>query len=294
MGTDETDMRGQTCERERKFINEYDRISFPITALWSFPGSGNTFTRLLLEYGSGYYTGSIYSDRVLSAMGMIESRNDSSVLAVKGHWLNRDNNLEKGSPFSYPHGMQRAIIMVRSPLEALWSEAQRSPRWRGESGQAKSHTTTLTLDYLEQNWSKFRSFMLRAAEVWTRMHASALHFLDKRSPNSGHAILVRYEDLMTHPEYELRRMLQFLLDPLHETPQDEKVRCALLLANNPNVKRLGLTVHDLFRSAQHGASLRNEICARVYNVAAIFGYASQLLKSGCTAQPLHSASSAIQ
>lgn len=33
--------------------------------LASFPGSGNTWSRMLLEYASGYYTGSIYNDITL-------------------------------------------------------------------------------------------------------------------------------------------------------------------------------------------------------------------------------------
>ena len=43
--------------------------------LASFPGSGNTWTRLLLEHASGYYTGSVYDDvdlmRLLPAEGVI-------------------------------------------------------------------------------------------------------------------------------------------------------------------------------------------------------------------------------
>jgi len=279
--SDSLQVHAHQCQRDREFIHENDRATYPITALWSFPGSGNTYTRLLLEYGSGYHTGSIYSDRVLSAMGMVEDRNDSSVIAVKGHWLNREGKLEGGSPFSYPHGMQRAVIMVRNPLEALWSEAQRSPRWRGELGQAKSHTNTLTLDYLEDHWAQFRSFMLRAAQCWTRMHASAVHFMDEKSPIGRYAILVRYEDLLAHPEEELRRMLHFLLTPLNETPEKQNIACALLLANNPKVKRVGLTVHDVFMNTRQGNELRNEICGRVFDFAAIFGYAAQLLRAGC-------------
>ena len=33
-----------------------------LVMLASFPGSGNTWVRLLLEDASGYYTGSVYSD----------------------------------------------------------------------------------------------------------------------------------------------------------------------------------------------------------------------------------------
>ena len=39
--------------------------SFPLTSLTSYPGSGNTWTRYLIEEYTGYYTGSVYNDIVL-------------------------------------------------------------------------------------------------------------------------------------------------------------------------------------------------------------------------------------
>lgn len=36
--------------------------------LYTFPGSGNTWTRLLLEYATGYYSGSVYGDKRLLPM----------------------------------------------------------------------------------------------------------------------------------------------------------------------------------------------------------------------------------
>ena len=39
------------------------------TGLISFPGSGNTWTRNLIEQASGIYTGSMYSDEILFKKG---------------------------------------------------------------------------------------------------------------------------------------------------------------------------------------------------------------------------------
>lgn len=50
--------------KERSFLNR----NSPIVALISFPGSGNTWLRHLLEQATGIYTGSIYCDRSLKAM----------------------------------------------------------------------------------------------------------------------------------------------------------------------------------------------------------------------------------
>ena len=39
--------------------------SFRLTSLTSYPGSGNTWARYLIEEYTGYYTGSVYNDIVL-------------------------------------------------------------------------------------------------------------------------------------------------------------------------------------------------------------------------------------
>ena len=55
------------------------------TALASFPGSGNTWVRYLLQQVSGIYTGSIYTDGSLQRRGFAEYKQDHSVLVVKTH-----------------------------------------------------------------------------------------------------------------------------------------------------------------------------------------------------------------
>jgi hypothetical protein len=41
-----------------------------MTALVSFPGSGNTWVRYLLDTASGVFTGSVYIDRKIISKGM--------------------------------------------------------------------------------------------------------------------------------------------------------------------------------------------------------------------------------
>ena len=43
-----------------RFINNCDQ---PLTALVSFPGSGNTYTRGMIERLTGFFTGSLYTDK---------------------------------------------------------------------------------------------------------------------------------------------------------------------------------------------------------------------------------------
>ena len=42
-----------------------EKGQFPLTSISSYPGSGNTWVRYLIEEFTGYYTGSIYDDKRL-------------------------------------------------------------------------------------------------------------------------------------------------------------------------------------------------------------------------------------
>lgn len=53
--------------------------------LWSFPGSGNTWVRQLLEQATGITTGSVYSDSSLSDTLVSEGFCDDTSLVIKAH-----------------------------------------------------------------------------------------------------------------------------------------------------------------------------------------------------------------
>ena len=60
--------------------NESKRILFV-----SYPGSGNTWVRHLIEAGTRVYTGSVYSDATLFKDFRGENVSDTSVIAIKDH-----------------------------------------------------------------------------------------------------------------------------------------------------------------------------------------------------------------
>ena len=88
----------------------------PVTALASFPGSGNTWLRYLLQQVTGVSTGSVYKDAALLKNGFpAESVANGSVLAVKTH--------EWGAA-----GRQQfaeAILLVRDPFDSILAEFNR-------------------------------------------------------------------------------------------------------------------------------------------------------------------------
>lgn len=154
----------------------------PLTALASFPGSGNTWVRHILQQATGILTGSIYNDKVLKIMGFPgENIQNSSVLVVKTHDYGR-NETQK---------YQRAILILRNPKDALLAEFNRLRG--GHIGFARKEDFT----------KKWKGFVTIKAKSWFELNKSWLDF-----PGDLH--IVRYEDLKSDPINEIKSLLKFL------------------------------------------------------------------------------------
>ena len=74
------------CEH---FVTKFGKLgSLPTRALASYPGSGNTWLRFLLEGATGIFTGAIYNDsRIIKAGHLGEGRpfRDGSTIVQKTH-----------------------------------------------------------------------------------------------------------------------------------------------------------------------------------------------------------------
>ena len=102
-----------------EFMNATGR---PPVALVSFPGSGNTWVRGLLEQVTGYCTGSVYCDQGLARTGFVgEGVQSGAVLVVKTHHT---------SPFHPAHPERPryggAVLLVRNLFDALKAEMNRA------------------------------------------------------------------------------------------------------------------------------------------------------------------------
>ena len=86
------------------------------TMLVSFPGSGNSWVRQLLESTTGIYTGSDRDcDLDYIKIGMLgEGITSEKVIAVKFHW---------GSLPRWP--FKKVIYIIRNPYDAIVAEYQR-------------------------------------------------------------------------------------------------------------------------------------------------------------------------
>ena len=111
-------------EEEMRFLTNAEVAKRGKFYLASFPGSGNTWSRLLLEETTGVYTGSVYCDTQLLRSGHYgEGINSSHVIAVKSHTRFK------------PADVRGIIYIVRNPFHAILSKFA----WKS----TKAHTTAV-------------------------------------------------------------------------------------------------------------------------------------------------------
>ena len=131
-----------TLLTDMHFIVQRKRIAWPITALASFPGSGNTWLRYLLEQVTGVFTGSQECDIVLKASGLLgEGVQSSNVLVVKTH---NPSDLIETTPKRH---FKAAVVLVRNPFDAILAEYHRMVLW--------SHIRMLEPDHFSELCAPF-------------------------------------------------------------------------------------------------------------------------------------------
>ena len=117
----------------------------PTIALASFPGSGNSWVRELLETATGVYTGSIYCDKSYIANGMIgEGVQTNNVLVIKTH----------GSKLQ----VKKAICIIRNPFDAIVADYSRR-----KAPTSSSHTSELPSHYFRELLQKAKCVYMSCA-----------------------------------------------------------------------------------------------------------------------------------
>uniref|UniRef100_A0A336MU61 CSON006209 protein n=1 Tax=Culicoides sonorensis TaxID=179676 RepID=A0A336MU61_CULSO len=197
-------------ERNIKNNNNYDHN---LVALVSFPGSGNTWLRYLLQQATGILTGSVYKDYGLLKSGFpAESISNSSVLVVKTH---------EWGPNAWGQ-FSKAILLVRDPKKAILAEFNRQSG--GHVGFA--------------NWNQFVANKLWA---WEQTNlAWAKNF-------TGDTLVVYYDKLVDDVEGTLRTILNFIEFPIDE----DLLNCALLRQEGIYRRKKRIMPFDPFTPAMH-------------------------------------------
>ncbi|XP_044763477.1 WSCD family member AAEL009094 [Coccinella septempunctata] len=179
---------------------KYLQPAKPLVALASFPGSGNTWVRYLLQQATGILTGSVYRDYSLLKNGFpAENVVNGSVLLVKTHEFGP--NAKKI--------YSKAILLVRSPTSAIQAEFNR---------QSGGHVGFASPIRYKRNRGKYwEQFVYDKLQMWKLTNLDWLYNF------TGPTHVIFYEQLVDNLENNLRSMLNFLEVPISE----ELFKCAL-------------------------------------------------------------------
>jgi len=155
-----------------------DQARTHVTYLMSYPCSGNTWARSVLERTSLIYTGSVFYDRSLLAAGMLGegSADPGRVFPVKTHWPVLGDHTEG-------EGV-RNLVLVRDPLHAALSLAQYLIA--GDSHTREVPETTLR-EYFDEN-----ARMLLG--MWRDMAEAVKRLGDDKQ-------VVRFEEVVAHTQH---------------------------------------------------------------------------------------------
>ena len=94
------------------------KSSGPVVVLGSFPGSGKSWVRQLLESATGIYTGAVFCDKSYIEAGMIgEGVTTANVIAIKAHAI--PDRVKRQANFD------KAVYLIRSPFGCILSENNR-------------------------------------------------------------------------------------------------------------------------------------------------------------------------
>jgi hypothetical protein len=179
------------------------------TFLISFPRSGNSMTRKILEDGTGVVTGTVYNDKGLSKAGFQGEMQTNGVLLIKHHFIRFGNSpgfalgpLHDAENPSGQYAVERYVYIIRNPMDAMVSFFQKQ--------RLKSHVGQLENIPL----AAFTQFILTWLPIWAaHVRFFTATFLQERCPHCEF-MLARYEDFINHKRGTMLnpadRMLCFL------------------------------------------------------------------------------------
>lgn len=196
------------CDISR--AKEYDGPLKISTTLATYPRSGNSWIRTLIEKGTGYLTSSVYCDTALEETFKSECSTTTKWL-IKTHYPVPVSEKNTGETRNTWKRYDRVLHVVRNPFDSILSFHS--------FNSTKSHTekanTVIPTDQLEWYVEQYRQHYL----YWINVPTSRM--------------LLKYEDLKADAVNELRRVSRFLLSPPLDpsdklfTSNEETIKCAV-------------------------------------------------------------------
>ncbi|CAO1408229.1 unnamed protein product [Diamesa serratosioi] len=212
----------QWCSELNDTTNEFKTGN--VVALVSFPGSGNTWLRYLLQQATGILTGSVYKDFGLLKSGFpAESISNSSVLTVKTH--------EWGEQVFVK--FNKAILLVRDPAKSIIAEFNR---------QNGGHVGFASPDRYKRTKGRYwTQFVTNKLWSWEQTNLSwAKNF-------TGDILIIYFDSLVENVEKTLKDILNFLEFPIN----DDLLACALLRKEGIYRRKKRLLPFDPYTSTLH-------------------------------------------
>ena len=202
--------------------------NYPYVALTSFQGSGNTWTRHLLQVFTGISTGSLYHDQTIRKNSdlnrlahqvnnvMCQNQpNYSNYIAIKCHrWPDYLRQGEKNVKCA--DIFNKAIFLIRNPVDAIISEYKRLKA--KNSGAENAHVSKISNRELIRLWNeKLHSFQSQKVDQWLHLLTGWISFyskLNKKSDNpkeiKSNLLILCYENLKEDTITQLQRLPEFL------------------------------------------------------------------------------------
>ncbi|KAH8918771.1 UAA-domain-containing protein [Atractiella rhizophila] len=188
--------------------------STPKTGLVTFPRSGNSYIRSLLEKTTGFRTSSIYCDPALRKTFLGECDRTEKWL-IKTHYPVLTGDVIE----DYWRQWDQTVHLVRNPIDAIYSYWNFRHAPKNEAGE-RDHSWHSENDFIPlSQWTQISGF----ADQWIQ-HTN---YWDD-APIATH--VMRYEDLRSNTLTEMLGLLAFLL-PQEYRPTLPNLSCSLF---NPN------------------------------------------------------------
>jgi len=186
--------------------------SIPVVGLASYPSSGNTWLRYLIEGITGHYTGSMYNDIMLRKKGFYGEGvpGDSGVVvSVKthGHTTEKGAHMPRPYQVEYNHHNEvnhSAILLIRNPFNAIIGH--RNLDQGGHTGLAKED------QFLGSGWQEFVEIK---SQAWLNFYRDWL----ENNP-SKNLLVLHYENIQQSLRHSLRKIAAFLGFEEHQGRMD--------------------------------------------------------------------------
>mmetsp|Transcript_6641 Transcript_6641/g.8657 ORF Transcript_6641/g.8657 Transcript_6641/m.8657 type:complete len:358 (-) Transcript_6641:159-1232(-) len=166
--TDETEDKQENlehmCDVPLKYLPK--RRDIKPLLLASYPGSGNTWARHLIQSGSRYLTGSVYHDTAIMDQFPAEGKRDQSVIVTKTHfpcggcWRIKSGALVKERQTGDLKTANSIVYIIRSPFDAILAEFKRVMSGKNHTGDVADLSV-----YTGSVWKDFVDFRI---DSWIR------------------------------------------------------------------------------------------------------------------------------